>query len=575
MALLADSLSLNNASGTRLKDKVVKRPFSIPGSAFEYQYIPATAQIGSVETSSTSANINRIPGTQQYVNPNASQQEQMHQWLREHGYDDNGNPIGGSSSSSSVNVPTYTQPQAQYRSYDWGDGSQYLTPDNPLVRPVVYNNEFSPESTMSIASDVYNEYYSPIVQEQQRQNTQAYRNAAQEAAAVAGAAGMATGSRGAIQLANQANREAQQTNLQYQQQMQLQAFQDTIDARSLELQNKIQDYQNAWEEVSQYGYVVTEETGALLGIQPGQQLTTLNYKTAMSDIARNVAEINAQKVQLDQQQQQLDQAWIQFQEGVRQYEKDFAENQRQFDLSYRLNKDTTIYDRLTDMLSRYDEVTPEMAMLGAQVGMRMTVGDKTIEYMSEMDRLENTKASMENQTYVDNYYKQQLASQYMTSVQSTGRITNAAQFSSVLADWATQGLSPTAAMEMIDNNSVVPVGGEKIALEDIIGKSNKSKDAAKQLVSSILGGNSGAYDYYVGNERAQAGRTTGVIGTIAGLGLAGLGALTLNPFMVAGGLAGATASGTGYFLNTSRQNELDEQYYAALQEQYRNRYYGY
>lgn len=575
MALLADSLSLNNASGTRLKDKVVKRPFSIPGSAFEYQYIPATAQIGSVETSSTSANISKIPGTQQYVNPNASQQEQMHQWLREHGYDDNGNPIGGSSSSSSVNVPNYTQPQAQYRSYDWGDGSQYLTPDNPLVRPVVYNNEFSPESTMSIASDVYNEYYSPIVQEQQRQNTQAYRNAAQEAAAVAGAAGMATGSRGAIQLANQANREAQQTNLQYQQQMQLQAFQDTIDARSLELQNKIQDYQNAWEEVSQYGYVVTEATGALLGIQPGQQLTTLNYKTAMSDIARNVAEINAQKVQLDQQQQQLDQAWIQFQEGVRQYEKDFAENQRQFDLSYRLNKDTTIYDRLTDMLSRYDEVTPEMAMLGAQVGMRMTVGDKTIEYMSEMDRLENTKASMENQTYVDNYYKQQLASQYMTSVQSTGRITNAAQFSSVLADWATQGLSPTAAMEMIDNNSVVPVGKEKIALEDIIGKSNKSKDAAKQLVSSILGGNSGAYDYYVGNERAQAGRTTGVIGTIAGLGLAGLGALTLNPFMVAGGLAGATASGTGYFLNTSRQNELDEQYYAALQEQYRNRYYGY
>lgn len=575
MALLADSLSLNNTSGTRLKDKVVKRPFSIPGSAFEYQYIPATAQIGSVETSSTSANINRIPGTQQYVNPNASQQEQMHQWLREHGYDDNGNPVGGSSSSSSVNVPNYTQPQAQYRSYDWGDGSQYLTPDNPLVRPVVYNNEFSPESTMSIASDVYNEFYSPIVQEQQRQNTQAYRNAAQEAAAVAGAAGMATGSRGAIQLANQANREAQQTNLQYQQQMQLQAFQDTIDARSLELQNKIQDYQNAWEEVSQYGYVVTEETGALLGIQPGQQLTTLNYKTAMSDIARNVAEINAQKVQLDQQQQQLDQAWIQFQEGVRQYEKDFAENQRQFDLSYRLNKDTTIYDRLTDMLQRYDEVTPEMAMLGAQVGMRMTVGDKTIEYMSELERFENNQASSQNQAYLDNYYKQQLASQYMTSVQSTGRITNAAQFSSVLADWATQGLSPTAAMEMIDNNSVVPVGGEKIALEDIIGKSNKSKDAAKQLVSSILGGNSGAYDYYVGNERAQAGRTTGVIGTIAGLGLAGLGALTLNPFMVAGGLAGATASGTGYFLNTSRQNELDEQYYAALQKQYRNRYYGY
>ena len=560
MALLADSLSLNNTSGTRLKDKVVKRPFSIPGSAFEYQYIPATAQIGSVETSSTSANINRIPGTQQYVNPNASQQEQMHQWLIEHGYDDNGNPVGGSSSSSSVNVPNYTQPQAQYRSYDWGDGSQYLTPDNPLVRPVVYNNEFSPESTMSIASDVYNEYYSPIVQEQQRQNTQAYRNAAQEAAAVAGAAGMATGSRGAIQLANQANREAQQTNLQYQQQMQLQAFQDTIDARSLELQNKIQDYQNAWEEVSQYGYVVTEATGALLGIQPGQQLTTLNYKTAMSDIARNVAEINAQKVQLDQQQQQLDQAWIQFQEGVRQYEKDFAENQRQFDLSYRLNKDTTIYDRLTDMLQRYDTVTPEMAMLGAQVGMRLNVGDSTVDYMSEVERFENNQASMENQTYVDNYYKQQLASQYMTSVQSTGRITNAAQFSSVLADWATQGLSPTAAMEMIDDNDTVNVGGTEMKLEDIIGKSNRSKDAAKQLVSSLLTGNYNAYNYYNDYNDENIFNTIGGIGQIGGYALTAIGTATLNPFLVAAGLTAATGGGVIQGTSQYRQDQLGQYY---------------
>ena len=560
MALLADSLSLNNTSGTRLKDKVVKRPFSIPGSAFEYQYIPATAQIGSVETSSTSANINRIPGTQQYVNPNASQQEQMHQWLIEHGYDDNGNPVGGSSSSSSVNVPNYTQPQAQYRSYDWGDGSQYLTPDNPLVRPVVYNNEFSPESTMSIASDVYNEYYSPIVQEQQRQNTQAYRNAAQEAAAVAGAAGMATGSRGAIQLANQANREAQQTNLQYQQQMQLQAFQDTIDARSLELQNKIQDYQNAWEEVSQYGYVVTEATGALLGIQPGQQLTTLNYKTAMSDIARNVAEINAQKVQLDQQQQQLDQAWIQFQEGVRQYEKDFAENQRQFDLSYRLNKDTTIYDRLTDMLQRYDTVTPEMAMLGAQVGMRLNVGDSTVDYMSEVERFENNQASMENQTSVDNYYKQQLASQYMTSVQSTGRITNAAQFSSVLADWATQGLSPTAAMEMIDDNDTVNVGGTEMKLEDIIGKSNRSKDAAKQLVSSLLTGNYNAYNYYNDYNDENIFNTIGGIGQIGGYALTAIGTATLNPFLVAAGLTAATGGGVIQGTSQYRQDQLGQYY---------------
>lgn len=227
-------------------------------------------------------------GTASYTSSNNNQDRynellrQRTEMLASKGYDAKGNPInGGYDTSKNVYVSTYQQPDA-IRNYDWGDGSEYLSPDNPMVRPVFYENEFSPDRTMSIASDVYNQYYAPIVQEQQEATTQAYRDSAAEAAATAGAAGMATGSRGAVQLANQANREATAANLQYQQQMQLQAFQDTLNARSLELQNKELDYQNAWQEVSQYGYVVTENTGNLLGIQP--RTTTNNICIQTSNV---------------------------------------------------------------------------------------------------------------------------------------------------------------------------------------------------------------------------------------------------------------------------------------------------
>lgn len=484
MALAASSLGFDSNGRTQLKDKVVKKKYAVPGSANEYEYIPVTAQIPRVQRKQ--GQINNIAGTQQTVNPNASQQEQMHQWLKDHGYDD-GNYIGG---SSSVNTPVYNKPQSNLSQYDWGDGSEYLTPDNPLVRPVVYENEFSPESTMSIASDVYNKYYADMVAEQQRQNTQNYRNAAQEASAVAGAAGMATGSRGAIQLANQANREAQQINLQYQQQMQLQAFQETLDARNLELQNKIQDYQNAWEEVSQYGYVVTEGTGALLGIQPGQQLTTITYKTAMSNIAKNVADINAQKVQLDQQQQQLDQAWLEFQESVRQFNLGYELDKQ----SLSMQKDQTIYDRLTDMLQRYDTVTPEMVALGNQVGMRLTVGDSTVNYMSQAERLANNQAiygQVEGagiQYYEDQYNTNQLINSYVPLAQASGKIANATLFATALAQWKQQGASAEAVDKLLTkSSSKIIIGGTEYSVRDIIGNAKGATDAARDAAQRALG----------------------------------------------------------------------------------------
>lgn len=442
--------------------------------------------------------------------------QQRNETLARLGYDNKGNPINNNGTGNNVYVQSsYQQPYAM-RNYDWGDGSEYLTPDNPLVRPVVYENEFSPSSTMSMASDIYNEYYAPIVAEQQKQTTQEYRNTAQEAAATAGAAGMATGSRGAVQLANQANREATAANLQYQQQMQLQAFQDTLNARQLELENKIQDYQNAWEEVSQYGYVVTENTGNLLGIQPGQQLTTYAYKKTMSDIATNVANINAQKVQLNQQQQELDQNWAQFQEGIRQYEKDFAEQQRQFGLNYELNKksteaqyDSSIYTRLVDMLGRYNTVTPEMANLGAQVGMNLSVGSSTSNYLTEAERLANNQAiygqieGAGNQYYYDQYQLSNLSNSILPIVQSSGKIGNASQFATLLAQWKSQGVSPEYAANLIKTDEY----------KDIIGNVSGSRDAAVQAIYSVLGNQAG-YNQYQSNQTLGKFGTASLIGSL-------------------------------------------------------------
>ena len=492
---------------------------------------------------------------------------QRNEMLKNIGYSDSNNytTVGN---NVYVGNPTYQQPDA-IRDYGWGDGSQYLTPDNPLVRPVVYNNEFSPESTMSIANDVYNEYYAPIVEEQQKQTTQAYRNTAQESAAVAGAAGMATGSRGAVQLANQANREATAANLQYQQQMQLQAFQDTLDARNLELQNKIQDYQNAWQEVSQYGYVVTENTGNLLGIQPGQQLTTYAYKQAMSNIAKNVADINAQKVQLNQQQQQLDQSWIQFQESIRQYEKDFTEGQRQFDLNYELNKksteaqyDSTIYTRLVDMLGRYDRITPEMANLGAQVGMYLPIGGVSSDYFTEAERAAANEASATNQAYLSSAQLQELAQEYMPTVQSSGKIGNASQFSSILAQWQAEGVSALAAINKINDmkNQTIKVNGVDYNLGDAIGNVSGAKDEAKRLASSILGGGTSAYSYSKAMNGINTGKTAGFVGSLAGLGLTGLGIATFNPALTALGVSGTAASIGGMASLDSKEDRINRQY---------------
>lgn len=342
------------------------------------------------------------------------------------------------------------------RNYNWNTGSQYLQPDNPLTQPVQYDNEFSPETTAQMSNAIYNQYYAPLVAQQQKLNTQAYRDEAQTATAQAGAAGMATGSRGATQAMAQANREAQEANLTYQLQQQQQAFKDTIDARKTELENKRLDYENAWAEIAKYGYVVTDKTGQLLGIQPGQQLTSMEYKTTMTNIAKAVADMEIDKVKLAQSQQQM--------ELSEQSQKESINN--------------TLYNRLIDMLSRYDTVTPEMAAIGAQVGMRMTVGDYSTNYMSEAE----INASKQNQiSYTDKRTLQQIATEILPTISKMGGITDGSTFSKYIAQEMANGTTAYQVQQNIRSMS------SKDLEANGIGTTNAAKQAAINIISQVMG----------------------------------------------------------------------------------------
>lgn len=399
-------------------------------------------------------------------------------------------------SQNNNGIPDFNSIISQYK---WDTGANLLAPDSPLIQSVNYNNEFSPENTSAMANNIYNEYYAPLVQQQQKLNTQAYRDAAATATAQAGAAGMATGSRGSIQAMNQANREAQDANLTYQMQQQVQAFQDTLNARNLELQNKIQDYANAWEEVSQYGYVVTEKTGQLLGIQPGQQLTTTEYKNIMSTIAARTAEAEAQKVTLAQNQQQL--------EISAQYQKEQVTN--------------TLYNRLIDMLSRYETVTPEMVELGKQVGMAMQVGDYTTNYMSEAEIQANTQ----NQTTAtDNRVLAQLSTALLPYAQQIAGITNIDLFITDVANKLATGMSAYQVQEYI--NSLDDKGLESIGLSG----TNASKNSAISMISKALGKYGGAMQTELSDAQKDVAVDQLGVGELSGSYLRAIQNYIMQPF---------------------------------------------
>ena len=101
----------------------------------------------------------------------------------------------------------------------------------------------------------------------------------------------------------------------------------------------------------------------------------------MSGIASSVADAEAQKVQLAQQQDELNLKVQELQQAQDQFKLSYSQTEKQ------LNND--LYDRLQNMLQRYDTVTPEMASLGRQVGMNLTVGDSTYNYQTSSEKLQN------------------------------------------------------------------------------------------------------------------------------------------------------------------------------------------
>lgn len=333
-------------------------------------------------------------------------------------------------------------------SYGWDTGATLLAGygnEAPSTRNIVYNNEFSPESTMSMANDIYNEYYAPMVQQQQEMNTRDYQRAANRSIA------SVESDRAQIQLQNQAAREATAANTLYQQQQQAAAFQQTLDARNLELQNKIQDYENAWEEVATYGYVVTENTANLLGIDPGQQLTTLQYKQVMSGIANSVADAEAQKVQLAQQQDNLNLRVQELQQEQEQFRLNYEQNQQSID--------NNLYTRLTDMLQRYDNVTPEMSALARQLGINLTVDDPTSKYWTTREQLENMQNQLgtdiaptitQGQQYIQN---QLIASQIqddLTEMTGSSGVKNPSTFSNWILNLLNSGMGPEDIKDALD-----------------------------------------------------------------------------------------------------------------------------
>lgn len=101
----------------------------------------------------------------------------------------------------------------------------------------------------------------------------------------------------------------------------------------------------------------------------------------MSGIASSVADAEAQKVQLAQQQDELNLRVQELQQSQEQFRLNYEQTQQ--------NINNDLYDRLQNMLQRYDTVTPEMVEMGRQVGMNLTAGDPTYNYQTSSEKLQN------------------------------------------------------------------------------------------------------------------------------------------------------------------------------------------
>ena len=171
----------------------------------------------------------------------------------------------------------------------------------------------------------------------------------------------------------------------------------------------------------------------------------------MSGIASSVADAEAQKVQLAQQQDELNLRVQELQQSQEQFRLNYEQNQQSID--------NNLYTRLTDMLQRYDNVTPEMSALARQLGINLTVDDPTSKYWTTREQLENMQNQLgtdiaptitQGQQYIQN---QLIASQIqddLTEMTGSSGVKNPSTFSNWILNLLNSGMGPEDIKDALD-----------------------------------------------------------------------------------------------------------------------------
>ena len=171
----------------------------------------------------------------------------------------------------------------------------------------------------------------------------------------------------------------------------------------------------------------------------------------MSGIASSVADAEAQKVQLAQQQDNLNLRVQELQQEQEQFRLNYEQNQQSID--------NNLYTRLTDMLQRYDTVTPEMTSLARQLGINLRTGDATSNYWTRREQLENMQNQLgtdiaptitQGQHYIQN---QLIASQIqddLTEMTGSSGVKNPSTFANWILNLLNSGMGPEDIKDSLD-----------------------------------------------------------------------------------------------------------------------------
>lgn len=171
----------------------------------------------------------------------------------------------------------------------------------------------------------------------------------------------------------------------------------------------------------------------------------------MSGIASSVADAEAQKVQLAQQQDNLNLRVQELQQEQEQFRLNYEQNQQSID--------NNLYTRLTDMLQRYDTVTPEMTSLARQLGINLRTGDATSNYWTTREQLENMQNQLgtdiaptisQGQQYIRNQLISQQIQEDLTSMTGSSGVKNPSTFANWILNLLNSGMGPEDIKDSLD-----------------------------------------------------------------------------------------------------------------------------